>query len=176
MKKFSLFLGTILLAVLLLFGNSRNANAQFSGVLNALSGQANSEPAGTTQGKSAGVALRNLYTQYKADGKIDTKNLSNILNMLQLVNSCSELKNNKSDKTYMKDFTQGLLLGSSNLVTTNNSTSVINSLTNLASTVDTSSLTAAATAIQTGTSQTTETVNSVATAANSVTNLVKLFK
>lgn len=175
MKKFNLFLGTIAVAVILLFGGNVNANAQFSGILNALSGQS-SEPAGTTQGKTAGTALRSLYTQYKADGKIDTKNITNILNMLTLVNSCSELKNNKSDKTYLKNFTQGLVLGSSNLVTTNNSTSVLCGLTSLANTVDTSSLQQAATAVQTGTTQATETVNSVATAANSVTNLVKLFK
>ncbi len=175
MKKFNLFLGTIAVAVILLFGNVSSANAQFSGILNALSGQS-SEPAGTTQGKSAGSALRSLYTQYKADGKIDTKNITNILNMLQLVNTCSELNNNKSDKTYLKDFTQGLLLGSSNLVTTNNSASVLNGLTSLANTVDASSLQTAVTAVQTGSSQAKETVNSVATAANSVTNLLKIFK
>ena len=37
--------------------------------------------AATSNGKQAGAALKSLYTQYKADGKMDMSNLTNIMNL-----------------------------------------------------------------------------------------------
>ena len=57
--------------------------------------------AATSAGQGAGNALQALYTQYKADGKYDYKNMQNILNTVTLVANCEGLKDNYKDKTYL---------------------------------------------------------------------------
>ena len=44
-------------------------------------------PAATTNGQAAGAALKALYSQYKADGKLDMANLTNIMNLATLANN-----------------------------------------------------------------------------------------
>ena len=41
----------------------------------------------TSEGKQAGIALKALYTQYKADGKFDMTNLNNLMNLTTLSNN-----------------------------------------------------------------------------------------
>lgn len=103
----------------------------------------------TGSGQASGAALRNLYTQYKADGnKVDMTNISNILNLATLSQAVTELKDaGKVDKSdYVKEFATGLILGSNNLVNQNNSTPVVSNLTNLAG-INLSSVTSAATTL-----------------------------
>mgnify|MGYP007101931526 FL=1 len=102
----------------------------------------------TSNGQASGAALRNLYTQYKADGKMDMTNISNILNLATLSQAVTELKDagtvDKSD--YIKEFATGLILGSNNLVNQTNSTPVVSNLTNIAG-LDLSAVTTAATSL-----------------------------
>ena len=98
-----------------------------------------STPTAYSQGQTAGVALKSLYAQYKTDGKkLDMGNLSNILNVASLAGSVGELKT--ADASYKKEYAKGLVLGSLNLVTEPQSTSVISGLTSLAN-IDLTSLT-----------------------------------
>ena len=107
------------------------------------------------------MALDNLYTQYKADGKLDASNINNLINMLQLVNSCSQLKEYKTDKSYLTSFAKGLIVGSLN-VNQNNSMSVTNQLAGLMSNTNTQSLTSALTGmVQQGTQTTGSALSSV---------------
>ncbi|MBP5488347.1 MAG: hypothetical protein J6X77_02130 [Bacteroidales bacterium] len=106
-------------------------------------GNGTQTPSGS--GQASGAALRNLYTQYKTDGKVDMTNINNILNLAALSQCIGELKDagtvDKSD--YIKEFATGLILGSNNLVTQTNSTPVVSGLTNLAG-INLSSVTTAA--------------------------------
>lgn len=108
-------------------------------------GAGNGTQTPTGSGQASGAALRNLYTQYKADGKIDMTNINNILNLAALSQCIGELKDaGKVDKSdYVKEFATGLILGSNNLVNQTNSTPVVGGLTNLAG-INLSSVTTAA--------------------------------
>ena len=64
-------------------------------------------------------------------------NMQNMLNLASLATNVQGLKT--ADAAYKKDFVKGLILGSTNLVTNNNSTSVLSSLTSFAK-MDLSSL------------------------------------
>ena len=77
----------------------------------------------TVDGKAAGVALRALFTQYKADGKFDMGNLNNLLNLTSLANNIQGLKGQTNKGAFYKDFASGLVMGSNNLVTEQNTTS-----------------------------------------------------
>ena len=112
-------------------------------------GAGNGTATPTSNGQASGAALRNLYTQYKADGnKVDMTNLNNILNLATLSQAITELKDaGKVDKSdYVREFATGLILGSNNLVNQTNSTPVVSNLTNIAG-IDLSSVTSAATAL-----------------------------
>ena len=85
-----------------------------------------------TAGQGAGNALMNLYNQYKADGnKYDYKNMSNILNTVTLLANCEGLKTNYKDKSYLGEFSKGLVAGSLGLVTQNTAQTVTNSLVSM---------------------------------------------
>lgn len=138
----------------------------------------------TTNGKTAGVALKSLYTQYKADGKLDMSNLNNLLNLTSLANSIKGLKGQSNKGTFYKEFAEGLILGSDNLVSSTNSTSVMSGLTNLVNNVDLSGLTEKAETTQekatnvlsTVTNKTSSAIENASEIANSVTNILNLFK
>ena len=95
----------------------------------------------TLNGQAAGAALKSLYTQYKADGKLDMGNLNNIFNLTTLATNIQGLKGQSNKGAFYKDFASGLVLGSNNLVTSENSTSVMSGLTDLVENVDLSGLT-----------------------------------
>lgn len=138
------------------------------------------ESAGTTNGKAAGSALKSLYTQYKADGKLDMSNLNNIMNAATLATNVKGLKGQSDKTTFYKDFAAGLILGSNNLVSQTNSTAVMSGLTNLVNNVDLSALTDKAAASQQQASilqeKSSEATKSLAELKDSVTGILGLFK
>ena len=126
----------------------------------------------TVDGKAAGVALRALFTQYKADGKFDMGNLNNLLNLTSLANNIQGLKGQTNKGAFYKDFASGLVMGSNNLVTEQNTTSVMDGLTNLVNNVDLSGLTQKAEETQ---ATVAEKVASATTKANTaVTNATEI--
>lgn len=146
----------------------------------ATSSTTTTESAGTTNGKAAGSALKSLYTQYKADGKLDMSNLNNIMNAATLATNVKGLKGQTDKTTFYKDFASGLILGSENLVSQTNSTAVMSGLTNLVNNVDLSALTDKATASQQQASilqeKSSEATKSLAELKDSVTVILGLFK
>ena len=79
----------------------------------------------TSNGKAAGVALKSLYTQYKADGKLNMQNVGNIVNLATLANNLKGLKGQSDKSAFYKDFASGLVTGSGNLVNDSNSGAVM---------------------------------------------------
>ncbi|MCQ2074928.1 MAG: hypothetical protein MJY77_07040 [Bacteroidaceae bacterium] len=88
---------------------------------------------GSSNGQAAGAAIRSLYTQYKNDGKIDVTNMNNVVNMVSLANGIQGLKGLDDKSAFYKDFATGLILGSNNLITNNNSSAITGLLGGLAS-------------------------------------------
>ena len=139
---------------------------------------------GTISGKTAGIALRALFTQYKADGKLDMGNVNNLLNLTALANNIKGLKDQNNKTTFYKDFASGLVSGSNNLVTTANSTTVMDGLKNIVDNVDLSALTqkaeVAATTVSDKVATATEKANTAASNVNeiatAVTNILDIFK
>ncbi len=109
------------------------------------SGSTQSASAGTTGGQASGAALKNLYTQFQADGKLDVTNISNVVNLATLANGIQGLKNQDDKSAFYADFAKGLVLGSGNLISNTTAPSITNTLSGLANT-DLSALTNAATA------------------------------
>lgn len=142
----------------------------------------------TSDGQAAGVALKALYGQYKADGKLDMSNLTNLMNLAALATSVENLKGQTDKTTFYKDFVKGLISGSNNLVNADNSTSIMSGLQNLVNNVDLSGLTASAeekaesaaatlTEKLTGASEKANTaVENATEIAGAVTNILNLFK
>lgn len=89
-------------------------------------------------GTTAGASLKNLYTTYKQQGKLPMNDLGTLISIAQLVNSCQNLKN--SDATYKKAFGTGLVLGSTGLVTNQNSLSVTSALASTMTGVNTNTI------------------------------------
>ena len=118
-------------------------------------------------GQNAGSALVAMYNQYKADGnKYDYKNLNNIINSLQLVSACEGLKDNKSNKEYLKSFGKGMLASAAGLVTESNVNQVTNTLTDMV--VSNPTVTGAA-------STAAEKLNTAAQTASSISSILGLF-
>ena len=140
--------------------------------------------AATSNGKQAGAALKSLYTQYKADGKMDMSNLTNIMNLATLANNVQGLKGQDNKTAFYKDFASGLILGSGNLVTQVNSEAVVEGLTGLVENVDLSALTTSATsaaekaasAVTVASGKAGTAVENATEIAESVSSILNLFK
>lgn len=185
---------TIVLAAAAFLAAENTADAQFlKNLVNKVKGNTTeattttsteTASAATVDGKAAGVALRALYTQYKADGKLDMGNLNNLLNLTALANNIQGLKGQTSKAAFYKDFASGLVMGSNSLVTEQNSTSVMNGLTNLVNNVDLSSLTnkaestaaSAAEKVATASDKANTAVTNATEIASAVTNILNIFK
>ncbi|MBQ6709492.1 MAG: hypothetical protein IJN26_07295 [Bacteroidales bacterium] len=129
---------------------------------------------GSTNGQAAGAALKALYTQYKADGnKLNMTNLTNIVNLTTLANNVQGLKGMSNKADFYKEFASGLVLGSNNLITQNNSNSIMNGLQNLVNNVDLSGLQNKANNAAT---KGAEALENATTIANSVSSILGLFK
>ncbi len=129
-----------------------------------------------TAGQQSGVALKALYTQYKADGKIDFSNLSNIANILNLSAQVQKITKAEKGTVNYSDFSQGLIAGSVNLVNELNQAQVVEVLTQQLGNIDTSKITEAAGQAQTTVNNVTETVGNISETASSIMEVINLFK
>ena len=180
---------TILVAVAAFLVTENSADAQFlKKLLGGNTETATQTTAATSNGQAAGVALKALYGQYKADGKLDMGNLTTLMNLTTLATNIQGLKGQSDKSSFYTDFAKGLVLGSNNLVTESNSASVMSGLTNLVDNVDLSGLTATVEEkAQTAASTLTEklagasdkastTVENTTEITGAVTNILSLFK
>ena len=147
------------------FGQSATTNTSSSTSSSTTAATAD----GTQIGKSTGVALDALAAQYRTDGKLDMTNIMNIANMLNVVGGAQNIYENKSDKEYMKTFSKGLIAGSLNIDTDEAAESIEEQLQSIA---DDTNLTELQDAMKKGQTTATEVQN----VANSVSNIVSLFK
>ena len=72
-----------------------------------------------SSGQKVGTAIKNLYTQYKADGKFDTGNINNLVNIAALATNYNTLKETDKSSAFYGDLIKGMIVGSSNLVKEN---------------------------------------------------------
>ncbi len=129
---------------------------------------------GSANGQAAGAALKALYAQYKADGnKLNMSNLQNILNLTTLATNVQGLKGITNKTDFYRDFAAGLVMGSNNLVSQTNSTSIMNGLQKLVNNVDLSALQGKA---GNAAAKGTEVLENATTIANSVSSILKIFK
>lgn len=189
---------TIVVAMTAFFAAENTADAQFlKNLLNKVKGTstetttttttatpAETATAATSNGQAAGVALKSLFTQYKADGKLDMGNLNNLMNLAALATNVQGLKGQTDKTTFYKDFASGLVLGSNNLVNSANSTSIMSGLQNLVNNVDLSGLTQKAETtkenltekLTAASSKANTAVENATEIAGAVTNILNLFK
>ena len=182
-------------AAVALFAAEANADAQLlKNLLNKTTGSTTTEKTTTvnaarSNGQTAGIALKALLAQYKADGKkFDMSNINNLINLTALANSVKGLKGQSNKSTFYKDFVKGLITGSDNLVNKNNSTSVMNGITNLINNVELSGLTekaestassatsALASALSGASDKANTAVENASEIASSVSSILNLFK
>ena len=129
---------------------------------------------GSTNGQAAGAALKALYAQYKADGnKLNMTNLTNIVNLTTLANNVQGLKGMSNKADFYKEFASGLVLGSNNLVTQNNSNTIMNGLQNLVNNVDLSGLQSKT---ENAAAKGAAALENATTIANSVSSILNIFK
>ncbi|MGN0189737.1 MAG: hypothetical protein ACI395_09505 [Candidatus Cryptobacteroides sp.] len=128
-----------------------------------------------TSGQTTGTALKSLYTQYQADGKkLDLKNTKNLLSLATLATNISGLKGTTKDSAFYKDFATGIIAGSTNLVTSSTSDSVMSGLTALAG-MDLSAITGGTASAATASESSSQSGN-LAEIAESVTGILGLLK
>ena len=169
---------TIVIAVAAFLAAERTADAQFlKNLLKKATTETTAASAATSNGQAAGAALKALYTQYKADGKIDLSNINNIMNLAALANNVKDLKGQTNKSAFYKDFAAGLVTGSNSLVTSSNSTAVMNGLSKLVNNVDLTALQGKASEVvenvTTKGSAALEDANQIATSVSSILKLLK---
>lgn len=169
---------TIVIAVAAFLAAEHTADAQFlKNLLKKATTETTAASAATSNGQAAGAALKALYTQYKADGKIDLSNINNIMNLAALANNVKDLKGQTSKSAFYKDFAAGLVTGSNSLVTSSNSTAVMNGLSKLVNNVDLTALQGKASEVvenvTTKGSAALEDANQIATSVSSILKLLK---
>ena len=169
---------TIVIAVAAFLAAEHTADAQFlKNLLKKATTETTAASAATSNGQAAGAALKALYTQYKADGKIDLSNINNIMNLAALANNVKDLKGQTNKSAFYKDFAAGLVTGSNSLVTSSNSTAVMNGLSNLVNNVDLTVLQGKASEVvenvTTKGSAALEDANQIATSVSSILKLLK---
>ena len=105
-------------------------------------------------GSSTGTALAAIYNVLKSTGGIDLSSLANLINIGQILTGANSLTN--ATASFTDEFTQGLIQGSNNLVTSANASKVISGLKALSS-IDTSTLSKASSKAYAGTPTTVST-------------------
>lgn len=151
-----------------------NGMEALAGMLGATQQPAQSES--YVAGQQSGVALKALYAQYQADGKIDFSNLTNIANILNLSAQVQKMAQAEKGSVNYSDFSQGLIAGSVNLVNELNQEKVVDILTTQVAKIDTSKITEAADKAQTTVNTVTESIANVKEASTSVMEIINLFK
>lgn len=154
--------------------NNVNGMEALAGMLGATQQPAQSES--YTAGQQSGVALKALYAQYKADGKLDFSNINNLLNIVNLSAQVQKVTKAEEGTVDYTDFGKGLIAGSVNLVNELNQEKVVNVLTQQLSKIDTSKITEAADKAQTTVNTVTESIANVKEASTSVMEIINLFK
>lgn len=121
-------------------------------------------------GNQSGVALKALYNQYKADGKLDLSNLSNVANIMNVAAQAQQIKNAEKGSVNYTDFSKGLVEGATGLISDVNADAVVDGLKQaVASKVDTEKVTEATDKAQTA-------ATNIAATASSITEIIKLFQ
>lgn len=149
-----------------------------------IAGNVSAATLNATNGLAAGKALLALYTQYKADGKMDLSNTTNINNIVSLVSNIQGLTGKSTSANTSTDFLSSLISGSKNLVTEANSNSVLSALGSIANldtsaiakSVATSAATSALGKLVGGSKTTTDSSSAASTAASVLTNLFSSLK
>ena len=154
--------------------NTASGLEALAGLLGGAQSTAQSES--YTAGQQSGVALKALYTQYKADGKLDFSNLSNLANILNLSAQVQKITKAEQGTVDYSEFGQGLIAGSVNLVNEINQAQVVEVLTQQLGNIDTSKITEVAGQAQTTVNNVTETVGNVSETASSIMEIINLFK
>lgn len=95
---------------------------------NTLSNVASSDTAANTTGEACGELLSEMHKDYKAKGKVDLTNTKTLSNVVQLAGYYKTLKTNQNNSSYKKAFAAGLVSGSNNLITPENSMNVVESI------------------------------------------------
>ena len=173
MKKIILFATAIMMVSCGFMQNSTSSNTSSQATTSSQQ-TVQTGNAAVSAGQGAGNALQALYTQYKADGKYDYKNMQNILNTVTLVANCEGLKENYKDKTYLKEFGKGMIASSMGLVTQNNVQTVTNSLVDMIKSNET--VQNATSKVQEGANSAASYANTAAQYASSISSLLSLFK
>lgn len=121
-------------------------------------------------GSQSGVALKALYNQYKADGKLDLSNLSNVANILNVAAQAQQIKNAEKGSVNYTDFSKGLVEGATGLISDVNADAVVDGLKQaVASKVDSEKVTEATDKAQTA-------ATNISQTATSIMEVIKLFK
>lgn len=121
-------------------------------------------------GNQSGVALKALYNQYKADGKLDLSNLSNVANIMNVAAQAQQIKNAEKGSVNYTDFSKGLVEGATGLISDVNADAVVDGLKQaVASKVDTEKVTEATDKAQTA-------ATNISQTATSIMEVIKLFK
>lgn len=154
--------------------NTASGLDALAGLLGAAQQPAQSES--YTAGQQSGVALKALYTQYKADGKLDFSNLNNLLNIVNLSTQVQKVTKAEKGTVDYSEFGKGLVAGSVNLVNEVNQAQVVEVLTQQLGNIDTSKITEVAGQAQTTVNNVTETVGNVTETASSIMEIINLFK
>jgi hypothetical protein len=121
-------------------------------------------------GQQSGVALKALYDQYKVDGKLDFSNLTNVDNIMNIAAQAQKIKDAEKGSVNYSEFSKGLIVGSTNLITDINVDQVVGALKETVSDkIDTEKITEATDKTQTA-------VSNISQAAGSITDIINLFK
>lgn len=99
-------------------------------------------------GTNTGSAISALYKVLRTAGNIDLSNVTNLINLGKILTGANSVTN--ASTSFLDQFTNGLISGSTGLITNSNASGVINGLRMLAN-LDTSAITRAATAAAAGT-------------------------
>ena len=91
-------------------------------------GGTSSNSVAQASGMACGTAVLGLYQSYHSTGKLDLSSGSNLTNALALATAYTALQQNKSDESYKKSFTNGLIASSAGLITNSNANTFINTL------------------------------------------------
>lgn len=162
-----------LLVVCVLFATSCGSTAGLAGSSTASGSSVYSA------GQSVGSSLKNIYSQYKTDGKFDATNLNNILNIATLASNYNTLKETEKGSQFYGDLIKGMIVGSSNLVQESTADKVKNGIVSSLSGVNLGTIinTAAQSAQSSNTAKNVESAaTEVSKISNSLTNIFSLFK
>lgn len=123
---------------------------------------ASTDTAANASGASCGNLMSDMYSDYKDVGKVNLLESKTILNLVEMGGYYKSLKSHENDADYKKAFAAGLVTGSNNLITAENSMDVVKSLLSMDKLTEI-------------TEQTSSTASSAITVARQLSDIFKLF-